>query len=164
MTVTRHEPSTMLSKAVEANGFAFTAGVVADDLNEDVKGQSHQILAEIDRLLKLSGTDKTKVVSATIWVADINPSRERAARSALISGRSSGGLVDRAYRGNGFVKEAAFSTMTLLRTSPSSNRCPGSMSYTLISSLSRFWTLMFSPAWVAYCGPSSSKKPIRSPG
>lgn len=71
MTVTRHEPSTILSKAVEANGFVFTAGVVADDLKQDVKGQTRQILAEIDRLLKLAGTDKTKVVSATIWVADI---------------------------------------------------------------------------------------------
>ena len=30
-----------------------------------------QVLKEIDRLLKLAGTDKTKVVSATIWVPDI---------------------------------------------------------------------------------------------
>ena len=29
------------------------------------------MLKEIDRLLKLCGTDKTKVVSATIWVTDI---------------------------------------------------------------------------------------------
>jgi enamine deaminase RidA (YjgF/YER057c/UK114 family) len=36
-----------------------------------VKGQSQQVLKEIDRLLKLAGTDKTKVVSATIWVPDI---------------------------------------------------------------------------------------------
>jgi hypothetical protein len=36
-----------------------------------VKGQSVQVLKEIDRLLKLAGTDKTKVVSATIWVPDI---------------------------------------------------------------------------------------------
>jgi enamine deaminase RidA (YjgF/YER057c/UK114 family) len=71
MTITRHEPSTILSEVVEANGFVFTAGVVADDLEQDVKGQTQQILAEIDRLLKLAGADKTKVVSATIWVADI---------------------------------------------------------------------------------------------
>jgi enamine deaminase RidA (YjgF/YER057c/UK114 family) len=71
MPITRHEPAKILSKVVEANGFVFTAGVVADDINQDAKGQTGQILAEIDRLLKLAGTDKTKVVSATIWVADI---------------------------------------------------------------------------------------------
>lgn len=71
MTIIRHEPSAILSKAVEAGGLVFTAGVVADDLTAGVKGQTEQILAEIDRLLALAGTDKTKAVSATIWVADI---------------------------------------------------------------------------------------------
>lgn len=71
MSITRHEPSKILSKVVEANGFVFTAGVVADDANLDTKGQTRQILDEIDRLLKLCGTDKSKVVSATIWVTDI---------------------------------------------------------------------------------------------
>jgi enamine deaminase RidA (YjgF/YER057c/UK114 family) len=71
MAATRHEPSKLLSKAVEANGFVFTAGITAADRNQDAKGQTEQILKEIDRLLKLSGTDKTKVVSATIWVSDI---------------------------------------------------------------------------------------------
>jgi enamine deaminase RidA (YjgF/YER057c/UK114 family) len=71
MTIKRHEPSKIYSKAVEANGFAFTAGIVADDASQDVKGQTQQILKEIDRLLKLCGTDKSKIVSATIWVTDI---------------------------------------------------------------------------------------------
>lgn len=71
MAVTRHEPSKIYSKAVEANGFVFTAGIVADDIKQDVKGQTQQILNEIDRLLKLCGSDKTKVVSATIWLTDI---------------------------------------------------------------------------------------------
>jgi enamine deaminase RidA (YjgF/YER057c/UK114 family) len=71
MTITRHEPSKILSKVVEANGFVFTAGVVADNIDQDAKSQTEQILAEIDRLLKLAGTDKTKLVSATIWVSDI---------------------------------------------------------------------------------------------
>jgi enamine deaminase RidA (YjgF/YER057c/UK114 family) len=71
MTIKRHEPSKLYSKVVEANGFVFTAGVVADDVQQDIKGQTRQVLGEIDRLLKLAGTDKTKLVSATIWVADI---------------------------------------------------------------------------------------------
>jgi enamine deaminase RidA (YjgF/YER057c/UK114 family) len=71
MAITRHEPSKIYSKVVEANGFVFTAGIVADDVKQDAKGQSAQILKEIDRLLKVAGTDKSKVVSATIWVTDI---------------------------------------------------------------------------------------------
>jgi enamine deaminase RidA (YjgF/YER057c/UK114 family) len=71
MAITRHEPSKIYSKVVEANGFVFTAGIVADDVKQDAKGQTQQILKEIDRLLKLGGTDKSKLVSATIWVTDI---------------------------------------------------------------------------------------------
>ena len=71
MTIKRHEPSKIYSKVVEANGFVFTAGIVADDIKQDVKGQTQQVLAEIDRVLKVAGTDKSKVVSATIWVTDI---------------------------------------------------------------------------------------------
>ena len=71
MTIKRHEPSKIYSKVVEANGFVYTAGIVADDITKDVKGQTQQILKEIDRLLNLAGTDKTKVVSASIWVSDI---------------------------------------------------------------------------------------------
>jgi enamine deaminase RidA (YjgF/YER057c/UK114 family) len=71
MAITRHEPSKILSKVVEANGFVFTAGVTADNPALDAQGQAEQILKEIDRLLGLCGTDKSKVVSATIWVSDI---------------------------------------------------------------------------------------------
>jgi enamine deaminase RidA (YjgF/YER057c/UK114 family) len=71
MPITRHEPSKILSKVVEANGFVYTAGVVPDDVSQDVKGQTAQVLKEIDRLLKLCGTDKSNAVSATIWLPDI---------------------------------------------------------------------------------------------
>jgi len=71
MPIVRHEPSAIYSRAVEANGFVFTAGIVADDPKQDVKGQTQQILASIDKLLKVAGSDKSKVVSATIWVSDI---------------------------------------------------------------------------------------------
>jgi enamine deaminase RidA (YjgF/YER057c/UK114 family) len=76
MSIKRHEPSPILSNMVEANGFVFTAGVVAKDATRDVKGQTEEILKEIDRLLALGGSDKSKVVSATIWVTDIRH-RER---------------------------------------------------------------------------------------
>jgi enamine deaminase RidA (YjgF/YER057c/UK114 family) len=71
MTVTRHEPSKIYSKVIEANGLVFTAGIVADDTSLDIKGQTKQVLAELDRLLKVGGSDKTKLISATIWLTDI---------------------------------------------------------------------------------------------
>ena len=71
MSIKRHEPSKIYSKVVEASGFVFTAGIVAEDLKQDAKGQTQQILREIDRLLKIGGSDKSKLVSATIWVTDI---------------------------------------------------------------------------------------------
>ena len=71
MTIIRHEPSKIYSKVVEANGFVFCAGIVADDISKDVQAQTKQILAEIDRILKLAGTDKSRIVTATIWLSDI---------------------------------------------------------------------------------------------
>jgi enamine deaminase RidA (YjgF/YER057c/UK114 family) len=71
MSIQRHEPSKILSKMVEANGFVFLAGLTADDASQDAKGQTRQIVNEIDRLLAKAGTDKSKIVSATIWVSDI---------------------------------------------------------------------------------------------
>ena len=72
MTITRHEPSQVYSKAVEAAGLVFTAGIVATKLDADVKGQTEEVLAEIDRLLALAGSDKTKILKAQIWLADIS--------------------------------------------------------------------------------------------
>jgi enamine deaminase RidA (YjgF/YER057c/UK114 family) len=71
MAITRHESSSIYSKVVEANGFVFTAGIVADDVSDEVSGQTRQILAEIDRVLALTGTDKSKIVQATIWLSHI---------------------------------------------------------------------------------------------
>ena len=71
MTLKRHESKGILSKVVEANGFVWTAGITPDDTKQDVTGQARQVLKEIDRLLALAGSDKSKVISATIWVPDI---------------------------------------------------------------------------------------------
>lgn len=71
MSVTRHEPRKILSCVVEGGGQVYTAGITADDFSLDVKGQTEQVLAEIDRLLAVAGSDKTKIMFATIWVPDI---------------------------------------------------------------------------------------------
>ena len=45
--------------------------MVFRSLDKDIKGQTKEILDEIDRLLAKSGSAKSKVLSASIWVTDI---------------------------------------------------------------------------------------------
>jgi enamine deaminase RidA (YjgF/YER057c/UK114 family) len=71
MAIKRHDSNKVYSKVVEANGFVHTAGIIPADLTKDVKGQTIEVLAEIDRLLALCGTSKANVISATIWLNDI---------------------------------------------------------------------------------------------
>lgn len=71
MSITRHESGPILSLAVEHANTVYLAGIVAKNLKNDIKGQTQEVLAEIDRLLAKCGTDKSKVLQATIWVTDI---------------------------------------------------------------------------------------------
>lgn len=70
MTIQRIQTNNRMSQAVVANGFIFLAGQVATDNTQDVEGQTRQILAKIDALLAETNSDKTKIVQATIWLAD----------------------------------------------------------------------------------------------
>ena len=60
-----------MSQAVIHNRTVYLAGQVADDPSQDVAGQTRQVLASIDRLLDEAGADKTRILSATIYLADI---------------------------------------------------------------------------------------------
>lgn len=71
MTIKRFESGPRMSQAVTANGFAFLAGQVATDPTADVEGQTRQILGEIDRLLAAVGTAKDRILTATVYLADI---------------------------------------------------------------------------------------------
>lgn len=71
MSITRYDPSSILSNAVVHGDTVYLAGVVAKSLEKDVKGQTKEILEEIDRLLEKCGSSKSKILSATIWVTDI---------------------------------------------------------------------------------------------
>jgi len=72
MTVQRIDPGPRMSQAVVNGDTVYLAGLVADDASQDVKGQTKQILAKIDTLLKKAGTDKSKLLSANIWLTDIS--------------------------------------------------------------------------------------------
>lgn len=72
MLIKRIESGARMSQAVIANGFVFLAGQVAGDTSADVEGQTRQVLAEIDRLLAAAGTRKDRLLSATIYLADVS--------------------------------------------------------------------------------------------
>jgi enamine deaminase RidA (YjgF/YER057c/UK114 family) len=60
-----------MSQAVIHDRTVYLAGQVADDPSQDVAGQTRQVLASIDRLLAEADADKTRILSATIYLADI---------------------------------------------------------------------------------------------
>lgn len=71
MTITRHEIGARMSQAVLHGNTVYLAGVVADDPVPSVGEQTRQILAKIDRLLSVAGSDKSRILSANIWLTDI---------------------------------------------------------------------------------------------
>lgn len=58
-----------MSEAVAYNGIVWLAGQVGEGAT--VGEQTRACLAEVDRLLAAAGTDKTRILSAQIWLADI---------------------------------------------------------------------------------------------
>ncbi len=72
MEIRRLQPGKRMSEAVVHNGTVYLAGQVAADPSQDVAGQTRQVLAQIDALLKEAGSDKTKILSVKICLRDIS--------------------------------------------------------------------------------------------
>lgn len=70
MTIERFETGKRMSQAVVHGGLVFLAGQVA--LGASVDEQTRNILDQIDMLLDRAGSDRTKILSATIWLADMS--------------------------------------------------------------------------------------------
>lgn len=76
MTIKRAIKTPIMHRCVEANGFVFIGGTTADDTSLSMKQQTEQILKKIDSYLAESGTDKTHLVAATIFVTDLSLKKE----------------------------------------------------------------------------------------
>ncbi|WP_312144978.1 RidA family protein [Brevundimonas sp.] len=68
--ITRIQPGARMSEAVIHGNTVYLAGQVGEP-GDDVTAQTGTTLAEIDALLAQAGTDKSKILMATIWLADI---------------------------------------------------------------------------------------------
>ena len=71
MSIKRFKVGQRMSQGVSYGDTVYLAGQVADDPSQDVSGQTRQILTKIDGLLAEAGTDKSKLLSATIWITDM---------------------------------------------------------------------------------------------
>jgi enamine deaminase RidA (YjgF/YER057c/UK114 family) len=59
------------SRAVIAGGMVYLAGQVADDKSGDIVAQTREVLAKVDALFAEAGTDKSRALTAQIWLADM---------------------------------------------------------------------------------------------
>jgi enamine deaminase RidA (YjgF/YER057c/UK114 family) len=72
MSIERKEVGPRMSQIVVHGNTVYLAGVVARaNAGKSVTDQTKEILATIDSYLAQVGSDKTKILSANIWLADM---------------------------------------------------------------------------------------------
>lgn len=69
--IQRFDVGPRMSEMAVHNGVAYLAGQVAADASLDIRGQTRQVLAAIDALLERAGSDKSKILRAQIFLADL---------------------------------------------------------------------------------------------
>ncbi len=61
----------IMSQAIEDDGLVTISGMTAEDRTASIEVQTAQVLAKIDRYLAAAGTDKSKLLSAQLWITDM---------------------------------------------------------------------------------------------
>ena len=69
--IKRFDVGARMSEMAVHNGTVYLAGQVAEDAAQDIGGQTRQVLAAIDALLARAGSDKSKILRAQIFLADL---------------------------------------------------------------------------------------------
>jgi len=70
--ISRYNKNERMSQVVEHNGTVILAGQLATDTTADTAGQTQEILSRVEELLALAGTNKSQLLSATIWISDMD--------------------------------------------------------------------------------------------
>jgi enamine deaminase RidA (YjgF/YER057c/UK114 family) len=71
MSIKRLNVGKRLSEIVVHGNTVYLAGEVPDDGTLDITGQTQQVLGKIDKLLAQVGSDKSKLLSAQIFLPDM---------------------------------------------------------------------------------------------
>ncbi len=70
--IQRIDPGPRMSEAVIHGDKIYTCGIVADKMiGKSVFEQTSEVLDQIDDLLARAGSDKTRILKANIWLADM---------------------------------------------------------------------------------------------
>ena len=69
--IKRFDVGPRMSEMALHNGTVYLAGQIAEDAAQDIGGQTRQVLAAIDALLARAGSDKSKILRAQIFIADL---------------------------------------------------------------------------------------------
>jgi len=72
MTIERIAPGARMSGAVVHGDTVYLSGHVSADRSQGVRGQTAAVLARIEERLAACGSDKSKLLAVTIWLADIS--------------------------------------------------------------------------------------------
>lgn len=71
-TIQRFQSSARMSGVVSYGDLLYLSGQVPTDLQVGIEEQTQQVLAKIEALLSLAGSDKGQLLSAQIWLKDID--------------------------------------------------------------------------------------------
>ncbi len=69
--IQRYVTNSRLSRVVIHNGIAYIAGTGPDTATVSAGKQTIEVLKKIDDFLRQANTDKSKLLSATLWVKDL---------------------------------------------------------------------------------------------
>ncbi|WP_323843431.1 RidA family protein [Moraxella sp. Pampa] len=69
--ITKLDSNATLSEIAIHHGVVYLAGQVPDDDSLDIKGQSREVFANIDKALAKAGTNKSKILSAQVFISDL---------------------------------------------------------------------------------------------
>ncbi|HEV7930051.1 MAG TPA: RidA family protein, partial [Nitrosospira sp.] len=71
-SIKRIDTNKRLSRVVIHNEVVWLSGMTATDRSQDIRGQCRQLFEKIDGYLKEAGTDKSRILSAQVWLQEID--------------------------------------------------------------------------------------------
>lgn len=75
-TLQRHHVGASLARAVSFGDLVFVSGTTADDLSAGCRGQTRDVLQQIERVLTEAGSDKAHILWCNVWLTDIREKDE----------------------------------------------------------------------------------------
>lgn len=69
--ITKLDSNETITEIAIHNGVVYLAGQVPDDDSLDIVGQTREVLANIDKALAKAGTDKSRLLTAQVFIKDL---------------------------------------------------------------------------------------------